>query len=174
MTIDTGAVTTLPVAEATTSDQRPNRARMFVVLVAIVLGGVGNLVATLFALPDGDVTLDWAAKHQSAWAAGLYGNALLGLGLVALLIAVCVLARRRGAAWATVSLAIGTLGTFLWVVAAAGVPMGYLAMGTQTVVSSAQASSLVDYMSRHDMSQGAVAFPRSCCCSSPRSPSALR
>jgi hypothetical protein len=158
MTINTGAVSAAPVAEANTSDQRPIRSRMFLLLVAIVLGGIGNLFATLFALPDGDFTLAWAAEHQSAWVAGLYGSALLGLGLVALLAAVCVLVRRRGAAWATISLAIGSLGTFLWVVAA-GIPMGFLPLAKQTVISPAQASALVDYLTQHDPSHVAVAFP---------------
>src|SRR6266545_2060196 len=152
------ATASAAVGEMPTYDPRPPSSRTFLLLVAIVLGGIGNLVNAMYGIPGGDVTVEWAAKHPSAWAAAMYGNALLGLGLVALLAAVCVLVRRRGAAWATVSLAIGSLGTFLWVVAA-GVPMGFLPMGKQTVISPAQASALVDYMSRHDSSQGAVAFP---------------
>jgi hypothetical protein len=141
-----------------TTRRTSTRTRMLLVLVAIVLGGVGTLVATLFAPPSGDLTLDWAANHQSAWAPGLYGNALLGLGLVAMLAAVCALARQRGAGWATVSLAIGTIGAFLWVVAA-GVPSGYLPIAKQTVISPAQTSALVDYVAHHEMSQGAAGFP---------------
>jgi hypothetical protein len=143
---------------ALADDDRPRSARMFLVLVAIVVGGIGNLFNTMFGIQNGDITLDWAAKHQSAWVAATYGSALLGLGLVALLAAVCVLVRGRGAGWATVSLAIGSLGTFLWVVSSA-ILVAYVPLAKQTVISSAQASALVDYFSRHDMTQVAVAFP---------------
>jgi Domain of unknown function (DUF4386) len=145
-----------PASEATA--RTSTRTRLLLVLVAIAIGGIGNVIATLNAPPSGDSTLDWAAGHQSAWASGLFGNALAGLGLVALLAAVCALARRRGARWATVSLAIGSLGTFLFVVSS-GVTTVYLPIAKQTVLTPAQTTALADYLAQHDMSQGAVAFP---------------
>jgi hypothetical protein len=159
MTIKTSGVSAAPSAELVTSvDRRPLPSRVLLLLVAIVLGGLGNLANALFGLQNGNITIDWAAKHQSAWAAATYGTALTGLSLVALLAAVCVLVRGRGARWATVSLAIGSVGTFLWMV---GAPIlaAYLPMGTQNVISSAQANALVDYFEKHDMTQAGVAFP---------------
>src|SRR6266545_1542974 len=136
------ATASAAVGEMPTYDPRPPSSRTFLLLVAIVLGGIGNLVNAMYGIPGGDVTVEWAAKHPSAWAAAMYGNALLGLGLLAVLAAVCVLVRRRGAAWATVSLAVGSLGTFLLMVSA-----------------PAQAAALIDYFAKHDMTQVAVAFP---------------
>ncbi len=152
------ATASAAVGEMPTYDPRPPSSRTFLLLVAIVLGGIGNLVNAMYGIPGGDVTVEWAAKHPSAWAAAMYGNALLGLGLLAVLAAVCVLVRRRGAAWATVSLAVGSLGTFLLMVSAPALAV-FIPIGKQNVISSAQASALIDYFAKHDMTQVAVAFP---------------
>src|SRR5437764_8156313 len=146
MSLETGTASAIRPADTTTvDDRRPLPTRMFLVLVAIVLGAIGNLVNLVYGLDDGTVSVDWAARHQSAWAASTYGSALTAMGLIALLAAVCALVRRRGATWATVSLAVGSLGTFLYAVSAA-IPVAVIGMGTQAVVSRADASALVDYL----------------------------
>jgi hypothetical protein len=159
MSLEAGTASATRTADAAiVDDRRPLPARMFLVLVAIVFGAVGNLVSLVYGLDEGDISVDWAAKHQSAWAASTYGTALAAMGLIALLAAVCALVRRRGATWATVSLAVGSLGTFLYAVSAA-IPVAIIGMGTQTVVSSSDASALVDYLGKHDMTQAGIAFP---------------
>jgi hypothetical protein len=100
----------------------------------------------------------WLAGHQHAWIAATYGTALNAIGIVALLLAVCVLVTRRGAGWATGALITGVAGTALYAVAAA-VPMQILGLGRQTVISPAQTTSLIDYVSGHDQIQAGVAFP---------------
>ena len=137
---------------------RPTTTRMALLVAAIALGGLGNLANLLFGWNGDDLTVEWFASHQQAWVASTYGNALNALGLFALLVAVCVLVKGRGAAWATVSLVIGSLGTALYAVSAA-IPVAFTAMGTQTVVPPAQAAQLADYFHRHEMTQSAVAFP---------------
>jgi hypothetical protein len=159
MTINAGAVSAAPLSdEATTADRRPLPARMMLLVVAIVAGAIGNLINTAIGSDGDTLTVSWLAKHQSAWAVTTYGNALTGLGLLAVLVSVCVLVRRRGATWATVSLAVGTIATLLYVVSAA-IPIGALPMGTQNVVSSTDASALLDYFGKHDFTQPGVAFP---------------
>jgi hypothetical protein len=150
------AATTVPTSVSADVPQRSSR--MFLLLVAIVLGGVGQVAGLMFGIDQGEVPVAWAATHQSAWAGATYGAALTGLGLIALLAAVCVLVRRRGAGWATVSLAVGSLGTFLYV-ASAAIPVAVLGMGKQTIVPAAQANALVEYLGRQDMTQAGVAFP---------------
>jgi hypothetical protein len=139
-------------------ERRPTSARMLLVLAAIVLGALGNLANLLFGFDEGRVSVSFAAEHPSAWAAATYGNALLGLGLIALFTAVCVLARQRGSGWATVTLAVGSLGTFL-LTAAAAIPAGLIPIGTQDVISTDQANALVEYLQSHDLTQAGVAFP---------------
>lgn len=56
------------------------------------------------------------------------------MGIVALLIAVCVLVGSRGAAWATVSVAVGTLGTFLLFLVGAVVQVVFAGGGVLTAV----------------------------------------
>jgi hypothetical protein len=159
MSLETGTTSAArPVDITTVDDRRPLTTRMFLVLVAIVFGAIGNLVSLVYGLDEGTISVDWAANHQSAWAASTYGGALTAMGLIALLAAVCALVRRRGATWATVSLAVGSLGTFLYAVSAA-IPVAVIGMGTQTVVSRADASALVDYLGRQDLTQAGVAFP---------------
>jgi hypothetical protein len=113
---------------------------MVLVLVAIVLGGLGNLASLAFGFDEGEVSVAFAAEHPSSWAAATYGTALLGLGLIALFVAVCALVRGRGSAWATVTLAVGSI-------------------GTQNVVSTDQASALLDYLHTHDLTQAGAGFP---------------
>ncbi len=137
---------------------RPTSTRMALLVAAIVLGGLGNLANILFGWNGDGLTVEWFASHQQAWIASTYGSALNALGLFALLVAVCVLVKGRGAAWATVSLVIGSLGTALYAVSAA-IPVAFTAMGTQTVVPPAQATQLIDYFHRHELTQPAVAFP---------------
>lgn len=127
-------------------------------VVAIVLGGIGNLANILFGYNGADVTIAWLADHQSAWAATTYGTALNALGILAVLAAVCVLARPRGSAWATVSLVTGSIGTALYAVSAA-IPTAPAALATQTVVPPADAAALLDHLLAEDLTQPAVAFP---------------
>jgi hypothetical protein len=148
-----------PHAEvATTAEPRQTSARTFLLLVAIILGAVGNLVNILFGYNGDDITVSWLASHQYAWAAALYGTAFNALGLIALLAAVCMLARRRGATWATVSLAVGSVGAMLYA-ASAAIPVAFPSFGTQNVISSTDATALLNYLGAHDMTQAAAAFP---------------
>jgi hypothetical protein len=132
---------------------------MVLVLAAIVLGAIGTLVSLIWGLDEGTIpSVAWANDHPSAWAAGTYGPALTAMGIVAMLAAVCVLVRRRGATWATVSLAVGSLGAFMYAVSAA-IPLATINIGKQTVISSAQADALIDALGRQDMTAAGVAFP---------------
>jgi hypothetical protein len=153
MAITTTSATAPPVAETTTSGRR------LLLPVAIVAGWIGAVWNTLAGFSgDTDLTVSWLASHQHAWIAATYGTALNAIGIVALLLAVCVLVIRRGSAWATAALVTGMIGTALYAVASA-VPMQILGLGKQTVISAAQTTSLLDYMSEHDTIQGGVAFP---------------
>jgi hypothetical protein len=137
----------------------PLPSRTILLLVAIVLGALGNLWNTLAGYSGNtDISTSWIAAHHSAWIAATYGAALNAMGIVALLLAVCVLVRSRGATWATIGLAVGTFATFLYAVATA-VPMQALATNGQSVVSAVQLQSLVTYMGQHDSIQAGVAFP---------------
>jgi hypothetical protein len=159
MAISTG--TTSPSRTETTGSLRPFPlpARVMLLLVAIVAGWFGSVWDTLAGYGGNtDISVTWLANHQSAWIAATYGAALNAMGLVALLLAVCVLVRSRGAAWATAGLAVGAVGTFLYAVSAAA-PMQILGLGKQPVISSAQVTSLIDYLGRHDTIQAGVAFP---------------
>ncbi|GAA4708472.1 DUF4386 family protein [Phytohabitans rumicis] len=151
-------MTTIQATAATVDTPRGSGTRGLLLLVAIVLGGLGNL-ANLLAGYNGDhVRIAWLADHQSAWIAATYGTALNVLGILALLAAVCTLVRGRGAAWATVSLAVGALGTALYAVSAA-IPMALLGLGTQTTVPAADAEALLEYVRDQDLTQVGVAFP---------------
>jgi len=90
--------------------------------------------------------------HQSAWAGATYGDALFGIGIIALLLAVCVLVRgarrglgdgqpryRRPAHWPMAGLRRRS--------DAGARPHG------QTVVSPAATQSLISYIAKHDMIQ---------------------
>jgi hypothetical protein len=137
---------------------RPTSTRMALLVAAIVLGGLGQLATILFGWNGDGLSVEWFTNHQQAWIASTYGNALNALGLFALLVAVCVLVKGRGAAWATVSLVIGSLGTALYAVSAA-IPIAFTPVGTQTVVPPDQAARLIEYFHRHDVTEVAVAFP---------------
>jgi hypothetical protein len=161
MAINTGAATTSTSTNKMTRPERrfPLPSRMMLLLVAIIIGWVGNVWNTLAGYSGTvDITVPWLAHHQTAWVAATFGSALNAMGLVALLLAVCVLVRGKGATWATVALATGGLGTFLYAVSAAA-PMQVLGLGKQTVITPAQTTSLIDYLSKHDHIQASVAFP---------------
>jgi len=151
-------MTTIQATRPTVDTRPAGATRRLLLLVAIVLGGLGNLANLLSGYNGDHVTVAWLADHQSAWVAATYGTALNVLGILALLTAVCVLVRERGAAWATVSLAVGALGTALYAVSAA-IPMALTGFGTQTTVPAADASALLDYVTGQDVTQPAVAFP---------------
>jgi hypothetical protein len=159
MATSTGAVIVSPSATTGTDRRFPLPARTLLLLVAIVAGWLGSVWNTLAGYNGNvDISVSWLANHQNAWIAATYGSALTAIGIVALLLAVCVLVRTRGAAWATAALAAGALGTALYAVSAA-VPMQVLALGEQPVVNATQATALVDYLARHDTIQAGVAFP---------------
>ena len=151
-TIHTAPATGDPTAAPISS------ARGLLLVVAIVLGGIGNLANILFGYNGAEVTIAWLTDHQSAWAAATYGTALNLLGILALLVAVCVLARRRGAGWATASLVAGSVGAALYAVSAA-IPVAPAALATQTAVRPAGAAALLDHILAEDLTQPAVAFP---------------
>lgn len=160
MSVSTGA---LAPASAEGIDLVPRRSplpgRTLALLVAIVLGFVGNMWYSLAAYHgDADIKLSWLTAHQSAWVAATYGTAVNALGVIAVLLAVCILVRGKGSAWATTALVVGAIGTVLYVVSTA-VPMQMLGLGKQSVITPQQTSSLIDYLSKHDHIQGAVAFP---------------
>lgn len=92
---------------------------MTLLVGAIALGGAGQLANTLFGWNGDDLTPEWLADHRHAWIAATFGNAFLALGLIALVIAICVLVRGRGAGWATTGLVLGSVGAVLHAVSAA-------------------------------------------------------
>jgi hypothetical protein len=148
MAVNAGAVTASPsVSGAADTRRGPLPSRMLLLVVAIVVGELANLWNILAGYNGDKITVSWLSAHQSAWLPATAGPALLGIALVALLLAVCTLVRDRGATWATVALVTGGLGTAMWVVSAA-VPMAARGMGTQTIVPAAQAQSLVDYLGK--------------------------
>jgi hypothetical protein len=145
--------------QPTTETTAATTTRTVLLPIAIVAGWAGAVWNTLAGHGgDTELTARWLADHQHAWIAATYGTALNALGLIALLLAVCVLVRRRGSAWATAALVTGALGTALYAVASA-VPMQMLGLGKQTVITPAQTTALIDYVGEHDAIQGGVAFP---------------
>jgi hypothetical protein len=159
MTTNVGATAPSSTLDVATPERHfASPARMMFVLIAIVVGEVGNMWNILAGYNGQKITTDWLTKHPSAAAADTYGTALFAVGLVALLLAVCVLVRARGAAWATLSLVVGMIGTMFWTVSAA-VPFAFAGLTKQTVISTGQANALADYLSKHDTIAGSGSFP---------------
>jgi len=159
MAVNTSASNTSVVEGGGAPARYPLPSRALLLLVAIVAGVLGSTWNLLAGYWGGtDLTRQWLADHQSAWIASTYGTALEAMGLAAVLVAVCVLVRGRGAAWATVSLATGTVGLFLYAVSSA-MQMQLLGLGKQTVISADQTVALLDYLHKHDTIQAGVAFP---------------
>jgi len=145
--------------EATAYDRRtPLASRMLLLLVAIVLGAAGTLANVLSGYNGDEISVKWLADHPHAWVFATYGTVLSTMGLVAFLLAVCVLVRTRGATWATVGLATGAVGASLIAVGSV-MPMALTGINGQNVVPPADLDKLIDYVAQHDVTAASLAFP---------------
>jgi hypothetical protein len=92
-------------------------ARALVVSVALVLAAVVaavNLLARPVAAVDTDSYRALAPARDAVWTFALLGGFATALAFVAVGIAVCMLVRSRGAAWATAGALLTTLGGILF------------------------------------------------------------
>lgn len=123
------------------------------IAVAVLAGAVGKVVFLGWHAPfDKDETVpygEFLPLRDAWWAVHFFAGAAMALGFIALAVAACLLARRRGAAWATAGAAVMIPGSLLLGagLAGEGVAFGYAA--NPAAVPAAQGTDLLAYMFEH-------------------------
>lgn len=130
-----------------------SRARSALIALGLLVGSVGSAGLGFWHRnydPDKAIPYDdFSRIHDSWWAWHMFGGLANTLMMVALAIAACVLARRRGAVWATAGAATTLLGGLLFgaAVAAEGAAMGYA--GDPDALTPQAGGALLEYINEH-------------------------
>jgi hypothetical protein len=130
-----------------------SRARSALIAIGLLVGSAGSVGLGFWHRnydPDKAIPYDdFSPIHESWWAWHMFGGLANTLMMVALAIAACVLAQRRGAVWANVGAATTLLGGLLFgaAVAAEGAAMGYA--GDPDALPRQAGAALLRYINDH-------------------------
>jgi hypothetical protein len=133
--------------------QRQSKVRSALIASGLVVGSIGSFGLGFWHRdydPGKAIPYDeFSTIHESWWAWHMFGGLANTLMMVALAIAACVLAQRRGAAWANVGAAATLLGGLLFGagVAAEGAAMGYA--GNPEALPRQAGAALLRYIDQH-------------------------
>jgi hypothetical protein len=130
-----------------------DRSRAVIVAVALWLGTAGSVALTWWhpdpASGDAFTYQQLAPIREAWWAFHMFGGLGTAVSVIAAALAVCMLARTRGAVWATAAAAVATTGALLFGAGAAGEATIFPYATDPAALPPGSGTTLVGYVNTH-------------------------